>query len=166
MENSYSSYIKQVERALNLPQSQKKELLQGFQAEIKEKFPDPPSSERLLNDMGQPEEVAFELLEAVDPKEYIRFNSTRFRRFRIVVVTLALLMMISIGTIIYLDASELKRVDVNIVQDPIPTQRRVCLFSFFIDGGGPSIYKNRDYFPPGPQAPRCRNATVMPRLRL
>lgn len=122
MENSYSSYIKQVERALNLPQSQKKELLQGFQAEIKEKFPDPPSSERLLNDMGQPEEVAFELLEAVDSKEYIRFNSTRFRRFRIVVVTLALLMMISIGTIIYLDASELKRVDVNIVQDPIPTQ--------------------------------------------
>ena len=41
MENSYSSYIKQVERALSLPQSQKKELLRGFQAELKEKFPDP-----------------------------------------------------------------------------------------------------------------------------
>lgn len=34
MENSYSSYIKQVERALSLPQSQKKELLRGFQAEL------------------------------------------------------------------------------------------------------------------------------------
>ena len=76
MENSYSSYIKQVERALSLPQSQKKELLRGFQAELKEKFPDPPSSERLLNDMGQPEEVASALLEAIDTTEYIRFNSS------------------------------------------------------------------------------------------
>ena len=121
MENSYSSYIKQVERALSLPQSQKKELLRGFQAELKEKFPDPPSSERLLADMGQPKEVASALLEAIDTTEYIRFNSIRFHWFRIAIIALILLVVISIGAIVYLDASEVKRVDINIVQDSIPT---------------------------------------------
>lgn len=121
MDNSYSSYIRQVERSLDLPPRQRKELLQGFQAELKEKFSEIPSSERLYADMGQPEEVASALLEAVDTKEYIRFNSSRIHWFRIALAALFLLVVISIGTIIYLNASELKRVDVNIVQDSIPT---------------------------------------------
>ena len=121
MKNSYSNYIKRVERALDLPQRQKKELLRGFQAELEEKFSETPSSERLLADMGQPKEVASALLEAIDTTEYIRFNSIRLRWFRIAIVTLVLLAIIFIGTIVYLDASEVKRVDINIVQDSIPT---------------------------------------------
>ena len=121
MKNSYSNYIKRVERALDLPQRQKKELLRGFQAELEEKFSETPSSERLLADMGQPKEVASALLEAIDTTEYIRLNSIRFHWFRIAIIALILLVVISIGAIVYLDASEVKRVDINIVQDSIPT---------------------------------------------
>ena len=121
MKNSYSNYIKRVERALDLPQRQKKELLRGFQAELEEKFSETPISERLLADMGQPKEVASALLEAIDTTEYIRFNSIRFHWFRIAIIALILLVVISIGAIVYLDASEVKRVDINIVQDSIPT---------------------------------------------
>ena len=122
MDNSCSIYIKQVERALNLPRRQKKELLRGFRAELKEKFSESPSTERLLADMGQPEEVAATLLEAVDTREYIRFNATRLRWFRCAIVVLVLLLITAVGAIIYSYATELKRVEITIVEDPIPTQ--------------------------------------------
>lgn len=130
MENSYSSYIRQVERALNLPRRQKKELLRGFRAELKERFSEPPSTERLLADMGRPEEVAAALLEAVDTREYIRFNSTRLHWFRVAITALVLIVLISIGTIIYLDATEFKRVEVGIIEDSIPTH-----YSMDAEGG-------------------------------
>ena len=125
MEKSYLSYIKQVERALDLPQRQKKELLRGFQVELNERFSETPSFDRLLADMGQPEEVASALLEAVGTKNYIRFNFIRLRYFRITIITLVLLIMISIGMIIYLDASEFKRVEKGIIEDSIPTHYSV-----------------------------------------
>lgn len=121
MKNSYKSYIKQVERLLDLPQFQRKKLMRGFQLELKEKYSEAPNAKRLVTDIGQPEEVASALLEAIDTTEYIRFNSIRLRWFRIAIVTLVLLAIIFIGTIVYLDASEVKRVDINIVQDSIPT---------------------------------------------
>ena len=122
MKNSYKSYIKQVERLLDLPQFQRKKLMRGFQLELKEKYSEAPNAKRLVTDIGQPEEVASAILEAVDSKGYMQFNSTRFHWFRITVVVFALLLMISIVTIVYLDASELKRVEINIVRDSIPTQ--------------------------------------------
>lgn len=121
MENSCSNYIRRVERRLDLPRQQRKKLLRGFQAELKEKLSEDPSPEKLFTDMGQPEEVASELLNAVDAKEYIRFNSTRVRYLRLAIASLALIVMIAIGIIIYLDASELKRVEVGITEDSIPT---------------------------------------------
>lgn len=122
-----SNYVKQVERALDLPRHRRKELLQGFGAELKERFPEASSAEELQVGLGRPEEVASALLDAVDAKEYIQFNSTRLRWFRIVTVSLALLMVIAIGTIIYLEASEMKRAEITIIQDPIPTQYSVDL---------------------------------------
>ena len=75
MTDPFASYIKQVDRALDLPRRQKKELLCGFQAELKERFSDIPNEKTLLADIGRPEEVAYTLLEAVDVKEHTRFNS-------------------------------------------------------------------------------------------
>ena len=88
---------------------------------MKEKFFETPSTERLLADMGQPEEVAATLLEAVDTKEYIRFNATRLHWFRCAIVALVLLLITAVGAIIYSYATELKRVEITIVEDPIPT---------------------------------------------
>ena len=65
MTDPFASYIKQVDRALDLPRRQKKELLCGFQAELKERFSDIPNEKTLLADIGRPEEVAYTLLEAV-----------------------------------------------------------------------------------------------------
>lgn len=127
MEDPCSSYIKQVERALDLPRHRRKELLQGLRAELKEKFPKASSTEELQIGLGRPEEVASALLDAVDSKEYLRFNATRLRWFRIATASLALLMVIAIGTIVYLEASEMKRAEITIIQDPIPTQYSVNL---------------------------------------
>lgn len=121
MKNSCSNYVRRVEQALNLPQQQRKKLLRGFQTELKEKLSEAPNPEKLLADMGQPEEVASALLEAVDTKEYIQFNSIRFRHLHLAIASLALIILIAIGTIIYLDASEFKRVEVRITEDSVPT---------------------------------------------
>ncbi len=121
MGDLYAHYIKQVGRALDLPRRQKKELLNGFRAELTERFSESLDAEGLLSNVGQPEEVASALLEAVDVKEYTRFNSVRFRWFRITVAALVLIAMIAVGTIIYLDSTEVKRVEVRIIQESTST---------------------------------------------
>ena len=82
MEDPCSSYIKQVERALDLPRHRRKELLQGLRAELKEKFPKASSTEELQIGLGRPEEVASALRDAVDSKEYLRFRTCIHKEIR------------------------------------------------------------------------------------
>ncbi len=130
MTDPFASYIKQVDRALDLPRRQKKELLCGFQAELKERFSDIPNEKTLLADIGRPEEVAYTLLEAVDVKEHTRFNSIRIRWLCSIIAVLALLATLSIGSFAYFGLTRIDRAEVTIVEDPIPTQ-----YSFPTDGG-------------------------------
>lgn len=121
MGNSYSNYIKQVERALDLPQRQRNELLRGLQTELKERFTEAPSDETLRSDLGTPEEVACALLDAVGTEAHTHFISVRLRKLALVVATLVLLLVIAVGAVFYSYSTELKRVEVTIIEDAVPT---------------------------------------------
>lgn len=125
MENSYSSYIKQVERELDLPRYQKKELLRGFQAELEERFCDGKKTSVDLNQLGPPREIASILLESIDSERRRQYYASKLLWFRCVAVALAILLTLCVGTLSYFAMTQAVRADVTIIQDPIPTQYSV-----------------------------------------
>ena len=122
MKDHYTTYIRQVGRKLDLPRRQKKELLRGFRLALEDRFAEMPDEETLLRDVGKPEDVACALLASVDSKERRRHSVYKIFRLRFVVVVLAFLLALSVGTFCYFDATRAGRVEITIISDPVPTQ--------------------------------------------
>ena len=125
MKDYYTAYVRQVGRELDVPRRQKEELLRGFRSELEERFPANPSLETLVTNMGQPKEVACALLESVDPEECGRYRAVKLLRSRCVAAVLTVLLALSVGTFFYFGITRQDRVEVTIIQDPIPTQYSV-----------------------------------------
>ena len=125
MKDHYTAYVRQVGRELDVPRRQKKELLRGFRSELEERFPENPSLETLVTDVGKPKEVACTLLESVDPEESRRYRAVKLLRVRCVAIILCFLLAVSIGLICYFDLAKVGRSEVTIIQDPVPTQYSV-----------------------------------------
>lgn len=120
MKSCNASYVKSVERNLDLPRRQRKELLRGFQSELQERFPEPPSEETLLSELGSPEEVAQALLLGVDAEGETQRKKVRLLWTRCAAVTFALLLSVVIGLICYFDITQVYRAKITIVPDPDP----------------------------------------------
>jgi len=122
MDNSYARYIKQVERELDLPRYQRKELLRGLQVELEERFCDSKETSANLNQLGNPKEIASMLLESVDSEQRRQYYMSKLLRFRCVAAALAIVLALCVGTLFYLAMTQVVRSDVTVIQDPIPTQ--------------------------------------------
>lgn len=122
MKDHYTAYVRQVGRELDVPRRQKKELLRGFRSELEERFPENPSLETLVTDVGKPKEVACTLLESVDPEKRRRYRAVKLLRFRCVVAALAILLVLSIGAFFYFGTTRVGRADIAITEDPVPIQ--------------------------------------------
>ena len=92
MKSCNASYVKGVERNLDLPRRQRKKLLRGLQSELQERFAEPPSEEMLKSELGSPEEVAQALLLGVDAEEEKRQKKVRLLWTGCVAVMFALLL--------------------------------------------------------------------------
>lgn len=122
MKSCNASYVKSVERNLDLPRRQRKELLRGFQSELQERFAEPPSEETLLSELGSPEEVAQALLLGVDAEGETQRKKVRLLWTRCAAVILGVLPVVSVGLICYFDLSRPGRVEVTVIPDPAPSQ--------------------------------------------
>lgn len=94
--------------------------MHGFQSEMEEKYSGVASVETLLADVGQPEEVADALLEAVDLRKRARFNFSRLRWLFSIIILLSLLLTLSIGAFAYFDLTWVGRAEVTITEDSVP----------------------------------------------
>lgn len=121
MKHHYASYVRRVERNLDLPWRQRKELLQGLQSELRERFAEPPGEETLLAEVGPPEEVAQALLLGVDVEKEARHRRGRLFRIRCAAAVLAIMLALSIGAFLYFDITRVERAKITVVQDPEPT---------------------------------------------
>lgn len=122
MDNSYSRYIKQVERELDLPRYQRKELLRGLQSELEERFCDNKETSVNLNQLGNPKEIANILLENVDSEQRRQYYASKLLRFRCTAAALAIVLALCVGALSYLAMTQVVRSDVTVIQDAIPTQ--------------------------------------------
>lgn len=120
MKSCNASYVKGVERNLDLPRRQRKKLLRGFQSELQERFPEPPSEETLLSELGSPEEVAQALLLGVDAEGETQRKKVRLLWTRCVAVILGVLLVVSVGLFCYLGTTQVDHVKITIVPDPHP----------------------------------------------
>lgn len=120
MGNSCASYVRQVGRELKLPRRRKRALLDGLRLELEEQFPEGASPEILLAQVGQPGDTARSLLESIQPEVQRRYQTIRRRRVGCVIATLALLLAASVGAILYLDAHQIVRAEINIAEDTVP----------------------------------------------
>lgn len=120
MKSCNASYVKSVERNLDLPRRQRKELLRGFQSELQERFPEPPSEETLLSELGSPEEVAQALLLGVDAEGETQRKKVRLLWTRCVAVILGVLLVVSVGLICYFGLTRADRAKIIIIPDPTP----------------------------------------------
>ncbi len=121
MKSCNASYVKGVERNLDLPRRQRKKLLRGFQSELQERFPEPPSEETLLSELGSPEEVAQALLLGVDAEGETQRKKVRLLWTGCVAVMFALLLSVVIGLICYFDLFRPGHIKVTIIPDPAPS---------------------------------------------
>ena len=117
-----ASYIRQVGRELELPRRQRRALLDGLRLELEERFPEEAGSEEILAQVGSPAETARSLLEGVSPETCEQYRAQKRRRIRCAVAVLAMLLVAAIGTAIYLDATEIKRVETIITEDLVPNE--------------------------------------------
>lgn len=125
MKHHYASYVRRVERNLDLPWRQRKELLRGLQSELRERFVEPPSEETLLVEVGPPEEVAQALLLGVDGEKEMRHRKVKLLRIRCVAAVLGILLAVSVGLICYYGITQVGRAEITITPDPVPTQYAV-----------------------------------------
>ncbi len=121
MKSCNASYVKGVERNLDLPRRQRKKLLRGLQSELQERFAEPPSEEMLKSELGSPEEVAQALLLGVDAEEEKRQKKVRLLWTGCVAVMFALLLSVVIGLICYFDLFRPGHIKVTIIPDPAPS---------------------------------------------
>lgn len=120
MENFCASYIRQVGRELKLPRRRKRAPLNGLRLEMEEQFLEGVGPETLLAQMGGPAETARSLLEGVQPEEQRRYHAVRRRRAGCVIAALAVFLAASVGALLYLDANQVKRVEITITRDFAP----------------------------------------------
>lgn len=120
MRDPCADYVRQVGRELELPRRRKRALLAGLRQELEERFPGGASSETILAQAGAPGETACFLMESVRPEERERHRAGKRRWTRCAVAALAVLLAVAIGTVLYLDATEIKRVKTTITVDPVP----------------------------------------------
>lgn len=120
MENCCASYVKQVGRELELPRQRKRALLIGFRTELEERFPGEVCPEEILIQVGTPAAAACALLESVPPEERERYRARKRRWIHHAVAALTVLLAVSVGMVLYLDATEVKRVKTTITVDSVP----------------------------------------------
>lgn len=120
MKSCNASYVKGVERNLDLPRRQRKKLLHGLQSELQERFAEPPSEETLLSELGSPEEVAQALLLGVDAEGETRHKKVRLLWTRCAAVVFGVLLVVSVGLICYFGLTRADRAKIIIIPDPTP----------------------------------------------
>jgi uncharacterized membrane protein len=119
-ENFCANYVRQVGRELQLPQRKKRKLLDGLKLELEEQFPEGADQEVLISQVGQPAETAQSLWDSVSPEAQKRYQTTARRRVGCVIAALALLLAVTVGLLLYLDATQVTRAEISIIQDPVP----------------------------------------------
>lgn len=121
MGNSCASYVKQVSRELKLPRRRKRALLDGLRLELEEQFPEGTRPEILLTQVGQPAKTARVLLEGVQPEEHERYRTVSRWRMGCVIAVLALLLAVSVGTLLCFDGTQVGRAEISITEtEPVP----------------------------------------------
>lgn len=121
MENFCAGYVRQVGRELKLPRRRKRALLDGLRLELEEQFPEGADQKTLLARVGQPAETAGSMLEGVQPEEQRRYQTVRRRRAVCIIAALVLLLAASMGSLLYLDASQITRAEISITeQEAVP----------------------------------------------
>ena len=121
MKSRNASYVRSVERNLDLPRRQRKELLRGFQSELQERFAEPPSEETLLSELGSPEEVAQALLLGVDAEGETRRRKVKLLWTRCAAVIFGVLLVMSVGLFCYLGMTQVQRTKIIIIPSPDPS---------------------------------------------
>lgn len=116
MENFCASYVRQVSRELKLPQRRKRALVDGLRLELEEQFPQGADRKTLLAQVGPPAETAHSLLDGVGSEEQRRYQTVRRRRIGFVIAALALLLAVSLGSLLYLDATQITRAEISITE--------------------------------------------------
>ncbi len=121
MKSCNTSYVRSVERNLDLPRRQRKKLLRGLQSELQERFAEPPSEETLLSELGSPEEVAQALLLGVDAEGETRHKKVRPLWTRCAAVIFGVLLVMSVGLFCYLGMTKVQRAKIIIIPSPDPS---------------------------------------------
>ena len=121
MKSCNTSYVRSVERNLDLPRRQRKKLLRGLQSELQERFAEPPSEETRLSELGSPEEVAQALLLGVDAEGETRHKKVRLLWTRCAAVIFGVLLVMSVGLFCYLGMTKVQRAKIIIIPSPDPS---------------------------------------------
>ena len=117
-----TSYIRQVGRKLELPRRKKRALLAGLRLELEERFSGQAGPEEILSQVGPPAATARSLLGGVSPQERERYRTRKRRRLGCIIAALAVLLVVSVVTVIYLDATQIARVKTIITEDFVPNE--------------------------------------------
>ncbi len=112
------AYCRQVGRALELPKTHKRHLLDGLERELEERFSDKTglTLETLCRDAGSPEKSAAELMEGVDEEERARHQSRQKLLTRLLILGLTVLAAIAIVYYFYSAQYEIDHAEVRIIQ--------------------------------------------------
>lgn len=122
MKDPYTGYIRQVGRELELPRWQRRALLDGLRLELEERFSEKASPEEILTQVGPPAETAHSLLEGVSPEEHERYHIRKRRRLSCIIAALIVLLAVSIGLVVYVDAHAVTRVHTKIVENSVSVE--------------------------------------------
>lgn len=112
------AYCRQVGRALELPKTHKRHLLDGLERELEERFSDKTglTLETLCRDTGPPEKSATELMEGVDEKDRAQYRFRQKLLTRLLIVSLAVLVATAIIYCSYIVQHSVDYAEVRISQ--------------------------------------------------
>lgn len=104
-----TAYCQAVEKNLDLPRAQKKQLLDGLRRELEER-------DDSVSDLASPEKMAAELMESVSPETVRAWRSRRKRHSAVGIAVLLVLLMVVLGTLIWHDSNQVARAETQIIE--------------------------------------------------
>ena len=107
--NEVKVYLKKVEAQLDLPHAMKKKLLAGLCQELEEHHAD-------SNEWDDPNEVAAMIQSSVSPAVIADYRGHRRSRQRILVGTLAVLLILGMVLFVYAEKTQISRIEQKVVE--------------------------------------------------
>lgn len=107
-----TAYCQAVEKNLNLPKKQKKQLLHGLYRELEERAGN-------ISDLPSPEEMTAELMESVSPETVERYYGKKKRALQATVAVLAVLLVLLTCRWIQMRESQVVRAEEKITVNEV-----------------------------------------------